>query len=77
MLGRQDHAGGAVDGIDARGEDADRLARFIRVNGDQVEVGPRFSVNSELRRFLPRDPGELLDGIGQDPSHPSRPGAQI
>ena len=27
MLGREDHAGGAVDGVDARGEDADRLAR--------------------------------------------------
>jgi Rieske Fe-S protein len=40
-----------------------------------VEVGPRFSVNSELRRFSPRDPGEPLDGIGQY-FYPSRPGAQ-
>ena len=40
-----------------------------------VEVGPRFSVNSELERFSPRDPGEPLDGIGQYlyPSRPSRP----
>jgi Rieske Fe-S protein len=30
-----------------------------------VEIGPRYSVNSELRRFSPRDPGEPLDGIGQ------------
>lgn len=30
-----------------------------------VEVGPRYSVNSELRRFSPRYPGEPLDGIGQ------------
>jgi menaquinol-cytochrome c reductase iron-sulfur subunit len=30
-----------------------------------VEVGPRYSVNSELRRFSPRDPGQPLDGIGQ------------
>ena len=30
-----------------------------------VEVGPRYSVNSELKRFPPRDPGEALDGIGQ------------
>jgi len=49
---------------------------YTRVNAeDQVEVGPRFSVNSELRRFSPRDPGEPLDGIGQY-LYPSRPGAQ-
>ena len=30
-----------------------------------VEVGPRYSVNSELERFSPRDPGQPLDGIGQ------------
>lgn len=30
-----------------------------------VEIGPRYSVNSELRRFSPRDPGQPLDGIGQ------------
>jgi menaquinol-cytochrome c reductase iron-sulfur subunit len=30
-----------------------------------VEVGPRYSVNSELQRFSPRLPGEPLDGIGQ------------
>jgi menaquinol-cytochrome c reductase iron-sulfur subunit len=28
-------------------------------------IGPRYSVNSELERFSPRDPGEPLDGIGQ------------
>jgi menaquinol-cytochrome c reductase iron-sulfur subunit len=38
---------------------------YTRVVGDQVQVGPRFSVNSELRRFSPRDPGQPLDGIGQ------------
>ena len=48
---------------------------YTRVVGDQVQVGPRFSVNSELRRFSPRDPGEPLDGIGQY-LYPSRPGAQ-
>ncbi len=48
---------------------------YTRVNGENVEVGPRFSVNSELRRFSPRDPGEPLDGIGQY-LYPSRPGAQ-
>ena len=40
-----------------------------------VEVGPRYWVNSELRPFSPRDPGEPLDGIGQY-LYPSRPGAQ-
>ncbi len=48
---------------------------YTRVSGGYVQVGPRFSVNSELRRFSPRDPGEPLDGIGQY-LYPSRPGAQ-
>jgi Rieske Fe-S protein len=48
---------------------------YTRVNGENVEVGPRFSVNSLLRRFSPRDPGEPVDGIGQY-VYPSRPGAQ-
>ena len=31
-----------------------------------VEVGPRYSVNSELKRFPDyRDPAQPLDGIGQ------------
>ncbi len=53
------------------------LDRFYTrvVDGFYVQVGPRFSVNSELRRFSPRDPGEPLDGIGQY-LYPSRPGAQ-
>jgi Rieske Fe-S protein len=48
---------------------------YTRVTNERVEIGPRFSVNSELRRFSPRDPGEPLDGIGQY-LYPSRPGAQ-
>ena len=49
---------------------------YTRVDGNrEVELGPRFSVNSELQRFSPRDPGEPLDGIGQY-LYPSRPGAQ-
>ena len=48
---------------------------YTRVEGEYVQVGPRFSVNSQLRRFSPRDPGEPLDGIGQY-LYPSRPGAQ-
>ncbi len=41
----------------------DRFYTFIRGDG-QVFIGPRFSVNNELRRFAPRDPGKPLDGIG-------------
>ena len=49
---------------------------YTRVNASgEVELGPRFSVNSELKRFSPRDPGEPIDGIGQY-MYPSRPGAQ-
>jgi len=47
---------------------------YTRVSGEYVELGPRFSVNSELRRFSPRDPGEPLDGIGQY-LYPARPDA--
>jgi menaquinol-cytochrome c reductase iron-sulfur subunit len=49
------------------------LDRFdTRVEGENIQIGPRFSVNSELRRFSPRDPAEPLDGIGQY-LYPSRP----
>jgi menaquinol-cytochrome c reductase iron-sulfur subunit len=41
------------------------LDRFYTLIRDgQVLLGPRFSVNSELKRFSPRDPGQPLDGIG-------------
>jgi quinol---cytochrome c reductase iron-sulfur subunit, bacillus type len=60
---------GRVDG----GPPVRPLDRFYtRVRNDRLEVGPRFSVNDELRRFSPRDPGEPLDGIGQY-LYPSRP----
>lgn len=49
---------------------------FTRVKDGVVEIGPRFSVNSQLRRFSPRDPGEPIDGIGQY-LYPSRPSARI
>jgi len=45
---------------------------YTRVRNGNVEVGPRFSVNSELRRFSPRDPGQPIDGIGQY-VYPARP----
>ncbi len=38
---------------------------FTRIRGNRVQLGPRYSVNSQLERFSPRDPGEPLDGIGQ------------
>ena len=39
---------------------------YTRLRDGQVEVGPRYSVNSEFRRFPSyRDPGQALDGIGQ------------
>jgi menaquinol-cytochrome c reductase iron-sulfur subunit len=60
---------GQVDG----GPPVRPLDRFYtRVRGDRLEVGPRYSVNRELKRFSPRDPGEPLDGIGQY-LYPSRP----
>jgi menaquinol-cytochrome c reductase iron-sulfur subunit len=60
---------GEVDG----GPPVRPLDRFYtRVVDNLVEIGPRFSVNSELRRFSPRNPGEPLDGIGQY-LYPSRP----
>jgi len=70
--------GGVYDLLGRRvgGPPARPLDRFYtRVVGEDVQVGPRFSVNSELRRFSPRDPGEPLDGIGQY-LYPSRPSEQ-
>jgi len=43
----------------------DRFYTRLNTTTGLVEVGPRYSVNNELRRFSPRDPGEPLDGIGQ------------
>jgi menaquinol-cytochrome c reductase iron-sulfur subunit len=39
---------------------------YTRLHNGLVEVGPRYSVNSEFKRFPSyRDPGQPLDGIGQ------------
>ena len=60
---------GKVDG----GPPVRPLDRFYtRVRDGQVEIGPRFSVNSELKRYSPRYPGEDLDGVGPF-LYPSRP----
>jgi Rieske Fe-S protein len=54
---------GAVSG----GPPVRPLDRFyVRERNGQIEVGPRYSVNSEFERFPSyRDPGQDLDGIGQ------------
>lgn len=66
-----------VLGIRVAGPPPRPLDRFFtRLKGNMVEIGPRFSVNDELRRFSPRDPGEPLDGIGQY-LYPSRPSIRI
>ncbi len=60
--------GGVYDfrGLVSSGPPVRPLDRFYtRLNNGLVEVGPRYSVNSELQRFSPRDPDEPLDGIGQ------------
>jgi menaquinol-cytochrome c reductase iron-sulfur subunit len=46
---------------------------YTRVRGDRVEIGARFSLNSELERFPhPRDPSNHLDGLWQY-LYPGRP----
>jgi menaquinol-cytochrome c reductase iron-sulfur subunit len=45
---------------------------YTRVTAGRVEVGDRFSLNSELHRFAPRDPSNHLDGLWQY-LYPSRP----
>ena len=54
----------------------DRFFTRLNTHTGLVEVGRRFSVNSELRMFSPRDPGEPLDGLGQY-LYPSRPSVRI
>ncbi len=54
--------GGVVGGPPVR--PLDRF--YTRMRNGQVEIGPRYSVNSEFKRFPSfRDPGQPLDGIGQ------------
>jgi menaquinol-cytochrome c reductase iron-sulfur subunit len=45
---------------------------YTRVENGRVEVGDRYSLNSELERFSPRDPSNHLDGLWQY-LYPSRP----
>jgi menaquinol-cytochrome c reductase iron-sulfur subunit len=49
------------------------LDRFqTRVTGDEVEIGPRFSVTSQLEPVRARDPGEFTGGIWEY-LYPPRP----
>src|SRR3954454_17390380 len=61
--------GGVYDfaGVPTGGPPVRPLDRFYtRIRNGQLEVGPRYSVNGELKRFPSyRDPGQDLDGIGQ------------
>ncbi len=73
--------GGVYDfrGMVAGGPPVRPLDRFYtRLNPATglVEIGPRYSVNSELERFSPRDPGQPLDGIGQY-LYPARFGTSV
>ena len=57
-----------------RGRPAGAAARpLLHARRDgRVQVGDRFSLNSELERFSPRDPSNHLDGLWQY-LYPSRP----
>jgi Rieske Fe-S protein len=45
---------------------------YTRVESGRVQMGDRFSLNSEFERFSPRDPSNHLDGLWQY-LYPSRP----
>jgi Rieske Fe-S protein len=62
-----------IEGKVAGGPPVRPLDRFYtRVRNGNVEIGPRYSLNSQLKRFSPRDPGQPIDGIGQY-IYPARP----
>jgi Rieske Fe-S protein len=62
----------AIGGVEG-GPPVRPLDRFkTRVQDGQVQIGPRFSVNSDLKRYSARDPGEPLDGLWQY-LYPKRP----
>ena len=61
------------DGKVAGGPPVRPLDRFeTKVEKGRVLVGDRFSVNSKLKKFSPRDPSNHLDGLWQY-LYPSRP----
>jgi quinol---cytochrome c reductase iron-sulfur subunit, bacillus type len=63
----------SFDGAVAGGPPVRPLDRFdTKVENGRVLVGARFSLDSDLHRHKPRDPGEHLDGLWQY-LYPSRP----
>jgi menaquinol-cytochrome c reductase iron-sulfur subunit len=61
------------DGKVAGGPPVRPLDRFYtRVRKGRVQIGDRFSLNSQLERFHPRDPSNHLDGLWKY-LYPSRP----
>jgi menaquinol-cytochrome c reductase iron-sulfur subunit len=48
---------------------------YTREREGLVEIGPRFSVNSDLKRLAPREPGQQVEGVGQY-VYPPRPTAR-
>jgi Rieske Fe-S protein len=61
------------DGKVAGGPPVRPLDRFYtRVRAGRVQIGDRFSLNSQLKRFHPRDPSNHLDGLWKY-LYPSRP----
>jgi menaquinol-cytochrome c reductase iron-sulfur subunit len=61
--GVYDFTGQVVGGPPVR--PLDRFYTRLNTSTNLVEIGPRYSVNFELQRFSPRDPGQPLNGIGQ------------
>ena len=59
--------------VDARGQERNGAPRA----GDQLEIGPRFSVTSQLDPVRTRDPGEFTGGVWEYiyPPRPSTPPA--
>ena len=63
----------SFDGAVAGGPPVRPLDRFdTKVENGRVLVGARFSLDSDLERHKPRDPGQHLDGLWQY-IYPSRP----
>jgi menaquinol-cytochrome c reductase iron-sulfur subunit len=61
------------DGKVAGGPPVRPLDRFYtRVRAGRVQIGDRFSLNSQLERFHPRDPSNHVDGLWKY-LYPSRP----
>ncbi len=76
MLRRENHAGGAVDGVDSGGEDADGLGGPFEVEIDLGAVGAADPVALHLEdavgpaAFELRDVGEQFVGITRDAEEP-------